>query len=240
MMSLRRAGIPLAALLVAFCLIGLGSWQVERRAWKHDLIAAVDSRKDAAPVPAPGPEAWASITSQKDAYRRLTAVGIFQHDKEVLVQAVTERGGGFWVLTPLNVGGYSIIINRGFVPRDKADPATRISASPDGTVVVTGLLRISEPKGGFLRDNDPAAGRWFSRDVAAIATAKAVHPVAPYFIDADGQPNAGGYPVGGLTVVKFNDHHLIYALTWFGLAGLACFFAWRLWTTSRQKDKGGE
>ena len=42
--------------------------------------------------------------------------------------------------------------------------------------------------------------------------------VAPFFIDADATPNDGGYPIGGLTVVRFPNNHLIYALTWFTMA----------------------
>nr|WP_272214236.1 SURF1 family cytochrome oxidase biogenesis protein [Marinicella sp. W31]MDC2878501.1 hypothetical protein [Marinicella sp. W31] len=30
--------------------------------------------------------------------------------------------------------------------------------------------------------------------------------------------NSGGYPIGGLTVVKFRNAHLSYALTWFAMA----------------------
>jgi surfeit locus 1 family protein len=83
---------------------------------------------------------------------------------------------------------------------------------------VTGLLRITEPKGGFLRANDPAAERWYSRDVAAIAAARGLADAAPYFIDADAAPNPGGLPVGGLTIVAFPNSHLVYAITWYGLA----------------------
>ena len=78
------------------------------------------------------------------------------------------------------------------------------------------LLRVTEPGGGFLRSNDPAGDRWYSRDVAAIAAARGVTEAAPYFIDAEASP-AGGYPVGGLTVLKFRNNHLVYALTWFAL-----------------------
>jgi surfeit locus 1 family protein len=83
---------------------------------------------------------------------------------------------------------------------------------------VTGLLRLTEPKGGFLRANDPAADRWYSRDVEAMAAARGLTDTAPYFIDADATPNPGGLPVGGLTVVAFRNSHLVYALTWFALA----------------------
>jgi surfeit locus 1 family protein len=85
-----------------------------------------------------------------------------------------------------------------------------------------GLLRLTEPKGGFLRSNDAVANRWYSRDVSAIADARGLAHVAPYFVDADAKPNPGGFPIGGLTVIRFANNHLVYALTWFALAiGLA-------------------
>jgi surfeit locus 1 family protein len=113
-----------------------------------------------------------------------------------------------------------VLVNRGYVPQERRDPSTRPEGQVEGSVTVTGLLRASEPGGGFLRANDPADGRWYSRDVAAIAEAEGVGPVAPYFIDAGATPNPRGLPVGGLTVVSFRNTHLAYALTWFALAAL--------------------
>ena len=86
---------------------------------------------------------------------------------------------------------------------------------------MTGLLRMSEPGGAFLRSNDPAADRWFSRDVAAIAASRGLDKVAPYFIDAERAPGESGLPVGGLTVIAFSNNHLVYALTWGALALMA-------------------
>jgi surfeit locus 1 family protein len=63
-----------------------------------------------------------------------------------------------------------------------------------------------------------AADRWYSRDVAAIAAARDLSAVAPYFIDADASPVRGGLPIGGLTVTDLPNNHLVYALTWFCLA----------------------
>ncbi len=207
-------------LVLAAAFLALGTWQVQRLFWKLDLIARVESRVHADPVPAPGGAEWPAISPDKDEYRHVTATGLFQHDKTVLVQAVTERGAGFWVLTPLLLPDEStIVINRGFVPAEKRDPAARVASEiAAGPVTVTGLLRLSEPGGGFLRANDPANDRWFSRDIAAVAAAKGLSNVAPYFIDADATPNPGGLPVGGLTVVAFRNTHLVYALTWYALA----------------------
>ena len=128
----------------------------------------------------------------------------------------------------------SVLINRGFVPTDRSDPAARLASEiAAGPVTVTGLLRISEPDGGFLRANDPANGRWFSRDVAAIAASKGIADIAPYFIDADATPNAGGLPIGGLTVVTFRNSHLVYALTWYALAVMSAVGAWYVYRSRR-------
>lgn len=222
-----RWGAALAAFLCAVVLAGLGIWQLERRAWKHELVAAVDARIHAAPVPAPGPSGWSGITAAGDAYRRVTVSGSFRGDRTTLVKAVTERGPGYWVMTPLEAPGFTVLVNRGFIP----DAMRRRPPAGLGEAHVTGLLRITEPGGGFLRTNDPGSDRWYSRDVAAIARAHGLGQVAPYFIDADAAPNPGGWPVGGLTVVRFADNHLVYALTWFGLAAMALwaarFVGWR-------------
>jgi surfeit locus 1 family protein len=207
------------ALLVFVGLIALGNWQVARRSWKLDLIARVDSRVHAPPAAAPGPAAWPSITASQDEYRHVSARGVFQNGADTLVQAVTEEGGGFWVLTPLRTDdGFTVLVNRGFVPSDRRSPADRAEGASAGETNVTGLLRITEPKGSFIQSNDPKAGRWYSRDIAAIAAARGLTGVAPYFIDADATPNRGGLPVGGLTVIAFVNNHLVYAITWYTLA----------------------
>lgn len=222
---------PARAIIAAFTLalvalfVALGIWQVERRAWKHRLIATVEARIHAAPADVPGVERWNGINRQNDAYRRVSASGRYLPGHDTLVRAVTDRGSGYWVLTPFDTGRFTMFVNRGFVPAERRDA---IRPVPAGPAEVTGLLRVSEPGGGFLRDNDPAADRWYSRDVAAIAQARGIGPVAPYFIDADAAPGPESWPLGGLTVVRFADNHLIYALTWFAMAGLSAWGGLRM------------
>jgi len=208
-----------ASLAVFVGLLALGVWQVERRAWKLDLIARVDQRVAAAPVAPPS-----DVDADRDEYRHVRISGRFLNDREAQVAASTVKGAGYWVMTPLQADdGTVVLVNRGFVPTENRDPATRAAGQIEGPVTITGLLRITEPKGGFLRSNEPAAERWYSRDVAAIAAARRLTNVAPYFIDADATPNPGGLPIGGLTVIAFPNSHLIYAITWFGLAALLAF-----------------
>jgi surfeit locus 1 family protein len=218
-------------LLLTVLLIGLGTWQVERLHWKLDLIAKVDARVHAPAVPAPGPAQWADINADNAEYKHVQASGTFLNDKETQVYASTELGPGFWVLTPLKqADGTIVIINRGFVPTEKRQPTTRPEGQIGGGTTVAGLLRISEPKGTLMRSNVPAEERWYSRDVTAIAEARNLQNVAPYFIDADDTKNPGGLPVGGLTQIVFHNSHLVYAITWYGLAamtlGLAVFLVY--------------
>ena len=237
---LRRDVFGVGAGLVFVVLVGLGTWQVERRAWKLDLIARVDARVHALPVPAPGPAEWPRL-GPDDAYRHVRLSGTFLHDRETLVQAVTERGGGFWVLTPLRRSdGSLVLVNRGFVPGDRRDPASRQAGAVAGEAQVTGLLRLTEPKGAFLRSNAPGDDRWYSRDVTAIAAARGLTDVAPYFVDADATANPGGLPVGGLTVIAFPNNHLVYAITWYGLALMLAGAVGYILRAGRARDPASE
>lgn len=221
----------LLLLLMTALLIGLGTWQVERLHWKLDLIARVDARVHAPASPAPGPAQWADINAENSEYKHVQASGILLNDKEVQVYASTELGPGYWVLTPLKLAdGTIIVVNRGFVPTEKRNPATRTEGQIGTETTVTGLLRISEPKGTLLRSNVSKEERWYSRDVAAIAEVRGLQNAAPYFIDADDTKNPGDLPVGGLTQITFHNSHLVYAITWYGLAimtaGMAIFLVY--------------
>jgi len=169
--------------------VALGTWQVKRRAWKLDLIARVEQRVHAPASSAPGPAQWPNVTAAADEYRHVTATGTFLDSSQTLVQAVTDLGAGYWVLTPLRqADGSVVLINRGFVP---ADDRGRVRPGASAPASVTGLLRMTEPRGAFLRHNNPGANLWYSRDVQAIAAARGLSHVAPYFIDAEANRSDG-------------------------------------------------
>jgi len=239
--SLFRIGFTacMAAIFAGF--ISLGTWQVLRLQWKLDLIARVEQRVHAEPVAAPAFSQWPQINASADEYRHVQISGVFLHEKTVLVQATTELGGGFWVMTPLAIADQAtVLVNRGFIPEKMAASyrTTRTTLTKDQPAstaavmtTISGLLRMTEPGGGYLRKNDAAGNRWYSRDVLAIAAATGLTKPAPFFIDADASPskdklsaqqNDGlvDYPVAGLTVIHFHNNHLIYALVWFSLAAM--------------------
>lgn len=257
--AFARRVLGVVALLLVALFLGLGTWQVVRLQWKLDLVNRVESRVHAAPVALPPAARWAQVSRESDEYRRVRLAGHYLYEFTAPVQAVSELGAGFWLLTPLcTEQGHIVFINRGFIPAASNKPGTyaarRAAANPCANggekVEVTGLLRISEPGGGFLRENDPANNRWFSRDVQALAAARGLPKlapngapvVAPFFVDAGKGQDPPGAPeraVGGLTVISFVNNHLVYALTWYALAlmvGVAWWWISRHGATMRDDD----
>lgn len=230
-----RYAVTAAILLLMAGFVVLGIWQVERRAWKLALIERVEERVHAAPSVAPSRAQWADIEPADAEYRRVRVAGHFLEDRATRVQALTEYGSGSWVIVPLRLDdGEVVLVNRGFSARP--GPAVAPRDVPGEPTVMTGLLRISEPHGSVLQANDPVRDRWYSRDVEAIAMARGLERVLPYFIDADaatGERSSDDVPIGGLTVIAFRNHHLLYAITWFVLASLCAGAVWRLVRTRR-------
>lgn len=221
-----RLIFSLALLAAGAGFLWLGTWQVQRLAWKQDLIARVDARVVASPVAPPMPQRWGAINRADDEYRRVRVQGHFLSDTDIRVQATTRLGPGFWLLAPLQTDAGVVWINRGFVPQDLA--AEDIAAlDPQAEVSIIGLLRLNEPGGAFLRENQPGQQRWYSRDVAAMSTALGLDNAAPFFIDQQAQGD--GWPRGGLTVIQFPDNHRVYALTWFALALMCALALAALW-----------
>jgi len=242
----RRLLVPGAAALVGIAILcALGTWQLQRLAWKEALIARVGARVEAAPVAAPGPDAWPDLDQDWIDYRPVRLSGSFHHADEVHVftsigQPVGRYGGpGYWVMTPLETDdGWFVIVNRGFVPEDHKLASTRSGGNRSGAVVVTGLARPPWTGNVFTPDDDPAGNVWFRRDPHAIAAAIGLplDRVAPYTIDAAFDPTLpDGLPQGGETRISFPNDHLQYALTWFGLAAaLAAVFAVFAWGRLRR------
>jgi surfeit locus 1 family protein len=211
-----------ATLVVLATLFGLGVWQLERKAWKEDLIAQIGDRAHGEPGEIVSEAQWPEWRAASDEFRHVRATGTFLHNMEVPVHGLLSQRGsalqGFYIFTPLRLqSGATVLVNRGFVPTDLRDPARRADSQP-GEVTVTGLVRAPEARGWFMPENQPGRNEWFVRDVGQMAEARRLERVAPFWIDADAIPNATGWPRPGQTILAIPNNHLGYALTWFGIA----------------------
>jgi surfeit locus 1 family protein len=216
----------LCTLVALGILCGLGVWQLQRLTWKEALIARVALQMQMSFVPwAPGEAEWPSVNAEQYEYGHVRITGTFRHDLEALCYELLSdargkfSGPGYWVLTPLETaGGATFIVNRGFVPLERKDAATRREGQVTGKVTIIGLLRLPERRSWFTPADDPAHHLWQERDPIAIARAYGLARALPFFIDADASANPGGLPQGGETKLVFPNRHLEYAITWFGLA----------------------
>jgi surfeit locus 1 family protein len=232
-------GLLVPAILAFAILIGLGVWQIERKAWKEGLIAALTERLAIPPQALPPARDWPGLEQASDEYRRVTFTAQFANDKEALVFAsasafrpdVSDAGPGYWVFTPARLAdGSTVIVNRGFVPDARKDPKSRPEGDVSGPVALTGVMRWPDGRHWFTPADDAAHNLWFARDPAAIAAAKALGSVAPFYIEQETPVPPGGLPQPGKLIVSLPDNHLQYALTWFGLAAVLAgvFISWAL------------
>src|ERR1700712_610599 len=203
------------ALLLAF-LVGLGVWQLQRLQWKLALIDQVNAHLAAPPIPLD--EALALGADAQ--YRHVALQGHFNNTREAYVFATAPDGPPvFHVIVPFETDdGRVLLVDRGIVPRDLRDPATRPLGIHNGETRLVGVWHDPSPPGAFTPPPELAKRIWYSRDVAAIARTDRETLAADAVIEADATPNPGGWPRGGQTVVTFRNEHLQYAITWFLMA----------------------
>ncbi len=209
-------GLTVACALLFAILCGLGVWQLERLQWKLALIARVNAHMAAAPLALDQIKVLGADEAQ---YRRVRLTGRFDHAHEAYVFTTDAGAPVYHVLTPLRLeDGRVLMVDRGEVPKELLDPATRAAGNALGAVEVTGVWRVPDAPGAFTPPPDMAHRIWYARDLGTIAAADHLILTAPVVVEADASANPSGWPKGGQTVVSFRNQHLSYAVTWFGLA----------------------
>ena len=240
--SVSRTRFAVVTGLVALSLVilaALGTWQVDRLQWKEALIGQIDARMRAAPVSLGEAEKLFADTGDVD-YFPVTLSGRFEHGGERHFFATHQGASGYYLYTPLRLAdGRAVLVNRGFVPYDRKDAATRAEGQVAGEIAITGLARNPLPeKPSSVYENDPARNIYYWKDRDAMASAVGLDPalLLPFFVDAGDAPNPGGWPVGGVTQVSLPNNHLQYAVTWYGLA-LALAGVWGVWAWQNRKRR---
>lgn len=222
---MRRPGflaifLTLSALAVT---LFLGTWQLQRLDWKNQLVANVQAGLAAAPVDlaahmtAPTADPIAGLGAL--AYQPVTVRGIFLHELETHITPRAYKGtSGLHVITPLRLaGGEIILVNRGWIPNDRRDPARRNQGQVVGPVIINGILRAGFEQGYWTPDHDARADLWFWYDIAGMAKARGLDLPSAVVL-ANKAANPGGLPVGGVALPALRNDHLNYALTWYALA----------------------
>jgi len=221
-------------LLALVVLLGLGTWQLERKTWKEGLIATLERRLNEAPVALPPPAEWAAITPDRWEFTRVRVGVQFLKQSDALVYTSGStirddvKAPGYFVFSPaLGPEGRQVVVNRGYVPA-RAYPAA------GGVIEIVGTIRFPEQPSWFIGAHDAAGDIWTVRDSTLMAKVKGWGEVAPFYIEQESPVPAGGLPHPAPLKVRLRNEHLQYAITWFGLAVvLAVIFA--IWACRRRR-----
>ena len=237
MLKLRPLLWPTIIMLPIFLFsLSLGVWQMERRAWKRDILDRIATNQAAAPLTL---DELLKGDPLRFEYGRVRVSGSFLHDKEFYLAARSLKDKvGMQVVTPLRTDdGPIVLFDRGWIPSERKEPAKRAEGQLAGKVDLVGIVRRSQIKRQFAPDNDPARNFWFHVDVPAMRrmAGGAADPVLDsFFLEADATANPGGIPIGGQTRLDIPNDHLQYAITWFliALAGAGVYLAYH-WENDR-------
>lgn len=228
--------IPTFAMLCALALLlGLGTWQWNRKVWKEDLVATIAARAATAPIDAAAfaalqcaPVEVVGLARACD-YTAVRLTGTFDVAVERHIYTGIDKpagggvgGQGFWIMTPFQIanGGPVIAVNRGFVPEARKDASTRAGGQPSGEITITGLIRSAELRATFTGANDPAKNMWYVRDPAEMFPASGPIKVSrpQLYLDLQTPVPTGGLPQPTAGRISIPNRHLEYALTWWALA----------------------
>jgi len=238
MSSARRIpiGLTIATAIAFLILCALGTWQLQRLAWKRDLLARIAALQ-AAPARPAGPALDRLAAGERVDFTRVVVdcPGLGSAPfLEFYAVRDGEAGSRLISACPVEARAFrSILVDRGFVA-DTISARPPIDAKERRPLRLEGVLRVPDKPTFVTPPNDRARNRWFSRDVTAMARALGAPDPAPVMLMAETPTNPEWKAlVPAPLPPEIPNNHLAYAITWFGLAGalIGVYAAvlWRRW-----------
>ncbi len=215
----KRMILPLLFGLVGTAiLLSLGTWQVQRLAWKEGVLVEIEARIGGDPVVLP-----VGTDPEADRYMPVEAEGVLTGEGLRVLASVKQIGAVHRIVGVLETGERRVLADLGYVRVLDGEGEV-----PTGPVTLTGNLHWPDEVDGWTPEPDAETGLWFARDVPAMAAALGTEPV---LVVARTTSLDGITPLPVGTEGIPNDH-LQYAITWFSLAlvwvGMTVFLLWRI------------
>ncbi|OXE37144.1 MAG: Surfeit locus 1 family protein [Phenylobacterium zucineum] len=211
-------GLTLATVISLTILIGLGTWQLKRLAWKEDLLARVAALQAARPQPL---DEILDLGIKADFTRVEADCPGLAKAKYLELFSVRDTGAGVRIISACRIttrSADSILVDRGFVS-DKTAARPSVDPADTSPFHLVGVLRRPDHASFVTPPNEIAANHWYSRNVADMAQALGVSRPAPMFLMAETSTNPEWKALNPAPLPsEISNRHLEYALTWFGLA----------------------
>jgi surfeit locus 1 family protein len=215
---MRRLFLPLLFGLTGVAiLVGLGTWQVQRLAWKSAILAEIEAQIAADPVPL--------LSGPLEQFQAVEAEGLITGEEAHVLTSVQGMGAAFRIVSAFETGGRRVLLDRGAVPVAEKD-----APRPPVEARITGNFRTVQETDSFTPEPDLARNYWFARDVPAMAAALDTEPLLVILrTTSETDPPVTPQPVNTAGIA---NNHLQYALTWFSLAlawaGMTGLWLWRI------------
>ncbi|MFA5592817.1 MAG: SURF1 family protein [Micavibrio sp.] len=232
--------LPLGATIMTLCgmaiLASLGTWQLQRLAWKNAIIEKLEAGYDGMGEQAPlSPEQLAAWEAEPAPIGYGAISGSFARGKAVLLGPRTHNGrAGYHLLLPLepeeeageeeeaaHAGGRSLIVNAGWVDELWKDSLEERLALFPANVTARGAIHKPDWS-RFASRNAPAADIWFRADIGEIAAAKSINAPYPFVLYADSIEPPLHQLIPHQERWLPRNKHLHYAIFWYALC--FCFF----------------
>ena len=217
---LRRFAFPLilgtggVALLV-----GLGIWQLQRLDWKEAVLAEIEARIQAPPVPIP-----LEVSQDVHKYLSVEAQGRAVGRELLVLLSRKGFGPGYRSVTAFETGGRRVLLDRGFVPQE-----LRSDSRADVETAIIGNLHWPDEYDRLFTP-EPEGELWFARRVPEMAAELGTEQVM--IVARESDPTVGGVEPWPVDAAGIPNNHLQYAITWLALAavwtGMTAFWLWRI------------
>lgn len=204
------SGLSLALLL------WLGAWQLQRLAWKNQLIADYDKAIASEPV-ALDIALEQFLAGKRIDGMKVKAQGKFAPRPALRLLTSTPQGPAWELVHGFELtSGSAVLVNRGKINHDQPIPAPT-----DASVEIIGhIVWHDQGKGRFDVENKPEENLWYWWDVVAMTNQFSATHLNPNYVVVNlvaGSPGTEGLYVEA-PKANLRNNHLGYAITWFGLA----------------------
>ncbi len=186
-------------------LVSLGTWQLQRMSWKEAVIADIDARIGAAPVPLP-----TTPDPENDRFLPVTVTGVIASPDVRILASQKVQGAGYRMVSVLETESRRVLLDRGFAPLQGDAP------TPTSEISVIGNLQWPDEVDGFTPEPDLEANIWFARDVEKLAAHLKTEPLL--IIARTVTPKQSGISPLPVNTSGIPNDHLEYVITWFSLA----------------------
>jgi surfeit locus 1 family protein len=198
------------------------AWQIGRLAWKEALIATLEARLSAEPMPLPDAPDQAAHE-----FRRVTVSGRFTgapgahgFSDAAFLTTIRPHGPGYRIVQPFETEtGRVLLVDRGYLPLAQKNVDGKAAAPtpwPEGPLTLVAALRWPDAADFFsAQDAGPADNVWLTRDVAVLAPLWGAEPL---LLVAETPTGDGRFPLPLMPGVNLPNDHLEYAVTWGGMA----------------------